>query len=59
MKVVHEHEGVHSKEHKVGEVAPTDMKSSMKTAPQRPEETQNRRGGACGHEGVHEHEVVH
>jgi len=53
------------KEHKVGEAAPTDMKSSMKTAPLHPEETQSRRGGACGHEvvlgheGVHEHEVVH
>ena len=28
MKVVHEHGGVHSKEHKVGAAAPTDMKSS-------------------------------
>jgi hypothetical protein len=37
MKVVHEHEGVHSKEHKVGAAEPTDMKSSMKTAPQHPE----------------------
>ena len=59
IKVVHEHEGVHPKEHKVGEAAPTDMKSSMKTAPLHPEVTQSRRGDACGHEGVHEHEGVH